>query len=266
VQGRGALQHGRRHQRCWIPTISGEDLMPTLLPLAANAWGTWSEADGMSVALRFRIMKLGHITTFRFRNLLASAALLVLVFYAHSARAAEQADPNEWIGLEFSPLLFIHSTEHAERLHCEGESPSVLEAGALGVLRLARRNGARYYWTPVEFGYGGFKNKGDSLLGFTATELGFRFKLSSGGSVELGSALGYGALMLGSPDNCGESLLVGGSDFFLSPVVRWVAEPRGRFTGGLVARAFVPLGPIKDTRPIPSYGVGITFGVEIAVR
>lgn len=214
-------------------------------------------------------MKSGPAKTSLLRPIFSAfISLLVVVFTAGTASSAEsaQVEPNEWLGLELSPILVGQSIGYPDRGDFKGKSVSILQIGGSGVLRFVRQNRPGYYWTPVEVGLGVFERE-MSLLAMAATEIGFRFALSGGGSIELGSALGVGGIMLGYENYCDGTCSIGGQGPILSPVGRVVSSARGHFTGALVARAFVPLqSPDTSHSSTTAYGVGMTFGVEVAVR
>lgn len=173
----------------------------------------------MSVAICSHNMKPGHARTSLLRpTSSAFIALLAVVFTAGTVWAAEppQKEPNEWVGLELSPFFLGQSTGSADRGPSEGKRVTVLQTGASGVLRFARQNRPRYYWTPLELGFGRFEGDDVSIVGMAATEAGFRFRFSGGGSVEVGSALGVGGIGVDYANLCDGGCYFGGEGLIAS--------------------------------------------------
>jgi len=186
------------------------------------------------------------------------------------ASAAETASDNrnEWVGLEVSPLLFGQSLGTAKAgWNDEREFQTTLQLGSFGTLRLLRLNRERYYWTPMQMTLGTtYPQERLSIPAMISTEVGARWKLAGGSAVEFGTAAGAGVILIDyGLGLCDGSCLVGGYGALLSPVFRWRAAHRGRFQGGFVSRALVPLLS-PDPRSFQARGFGVLFGVEIAVH
>ena len=196
------------------------------------------------------------------------AALLPMVLVlAAGADGLPQNLPNEWFGLEFTPVS-THAGRMPERAFTR--PPERHSLGPAGALNLLRRGHGRLYWTPLHLELHITTTGADTIYAAVQTEIGGALLRAGGWSLELGGALGYGGLEIASPDNnCDGTCAIGGVGAMFSPVLR-VRHPLPaelpRLEIGLLFRTVIPLRQGTDFfGQILARAVLFTAGLEVAV-
>lgn len=197
-----------------------------------------------------------------------SLFLLLLANATDAAIAAESPprEPNEFVGLELSPVWAGHSVGKVEQRNGSEGSVFVVHTGLSGVMRFGRVNRPRFYWAPLEVGLA-VSSDGLPEMVMAASEFGLRLPLGKRVLLEVGSAIGIGVLGLGYINSCDGTCQVGGGRALVSPVVRVTAKSLDRLAFGMVARAFVPLGTLEEGGfYFPGYAVAASLGIEVTLR
>jgi hypothetical protein len=167
----------------------------------------------------------------------AIAAVLLVMELGAVVHAADQASPlpgQEWAAIEVSPLSF--------NLGSAEQSPTRVQPGPGGTLRLLRHRWKRAYVTPIQAGLFIGELGGATILAHVDVEGGFILPLNADTQAfELGLAAGAGILAVPYATTCDGSCNIGGAGPLLSPVVRYVAWGFSRFTAGFTLRAVIPL-------------------------
>jgi hypothetical protein len=177
------------------------------------------------------------------------------------------AVPDEWFGLEFTPVS-THAGNMPERAFTR--PPERHSLGAGGGLNLLRRGHRQLYWTPLHLELRVTTYGADTIYVAAQTEIGAALLRAGGWSLEMGGALGYGALEISSPDNnCDGSCSIGGIGPMFSPVLRLrhpLPAELPRMEAGLLFRAVIPLRQGTDFfGRILARAVLFTAGLEVAV-
>jgi hypothetical protein len=187
--------------------------------------------------------------------MLAAAALLW-------GAAAAQAAPlhGEWLGVELSPVWM----QVNQRPDFNAASPALFAAGGAGTLRVARLRFQQVYWTPLQLGLGVDAGGDSSLFVQLSTELGARLPLLDD-RIEVGGALGAGAVAITYARGCDGDCLVGGGPVVFSPVVRYILVDGPRLPVALFSRAVVPVSSGPLTEHHHGFGMVVMLGLDVGL-
>jgi hypothetical protein len=165
-------------------------------------------------------------------SVVLTTALLGTV--AHAEGQASSLSRQEFVAIEVSPLSF--------NLGSAPQSPTRVQPGPGGTLRLLRHRWRRAYVTPLQAGVFVGELGGATILAHADVEGGFILPLNGDTQAfELGLAAGAGILAIPYATTCDGSCNVGGAGPLLSPVVRYIAWGSTHFTTGFTLRAMIPL-------------------------
>lgn len=202
---------------------------------------------------------------------LASATL---VLSSGRAAAAEPAGPpdgdpdgalaQEIVGLELTPVsLRLTDTPVLP----DTSTPSRVQAGLGGTVRLLRHRWQHAYVTPIEGGIyvsGGGDSRRTVLLSVAAE--GGLIVPGTDGRLEVGLAAGAGILTVDYGTTCDGTCARGGAGAMISPVLRVLVLDRPNFSVGANLRAIVPLSGThtESISTITGFGSIALLGLDFA--
>lgn len=148
----------------------------------------------------------------------------------------------EWVGVELAPLSMNLGSAPS------GMAPDRFQPGFGGTVRLLRRAGERFYWTPLMVGLfvapthldDTLRTSTETIFAHVQTEAGVR-RATAAGTFELGLAAGAGLVSIPYANTCDGTCVLGAKGMVLSPVVRYLVRDRAPATVGVSLRAVLPL-------------------------
>jgi hypothetical protein len=170
------------------------------------------------------------------------------------AQSLELRARKEWIGLEITPAWLQLSAEQRFR----PKSPAPLAVGIGGTLRLLRQAYKNVYWTPLQVGLG-VGTPQLSIFLHASTEVGALLPVFNR-RLELGGAMGMGAVIVTYNTGCDGDCITGGNPLVFSPVVRFIMNDSRRLAAALFTRAVIPPAGANN-----GFAMMILFGVDLGI-